>query len=59
MLSKITALLMLASLSTVFQVLVMVYGWGLQPKSWFWIIGVGMVWPPLLRVWIERVMKSE
>lgn len=22
------------------SILVMIYGWGLQPKSWAWIIGV-------------------
>ena len=22
-------------------VLTMIYGWGLEPKSWWWIIGVG------------------
>ena len=25
-----------------FSVLVMIHGWGLEPKSWWWIIGVGM-----------------
>ncbi len=23
------------------SVLVMIHGWGLQPQSWWWIIGVG------------------
>jgi len=23
------------------SILVMIYGWGLEPKSWWWIIGVG------------------
>jgi hypothetical protein len=24
-------------------ILVMIHGWGLEPKSWFWIIGVYLV----------------
>ena len=29
--------------SVVTTVLVMIKGWGLEPKSWFWIIGVSLV----------------
>jgi len=25
-------------LSVTFQILVMIHGWGLQPKSWMWIL---------------------
>lgn len=59
MLSKITALFLLAVLSTVLQVLVLIYGWGLQPKSWWWIIGVGIFWAPAVRSWMEKVLKEK
>lgn len=29
-------------LTTVISICVMMYGWGLRPKSWFWIIGMGI-----------------
>ena len=29
-------------LSVVFSVLVMIHGWGLEPQSYLWIIGVGV-----------------
>ena len=29
------------SLGIVITVLVMINGWGLEPKSWWWIIGAG------------------
>ena len=25
------------------QILVMINGWGLEPQSWWWIIGVGVI----------------
>jgi hypothetical protein len=28
-------------LSILLTILVMIYGWGLTPKSWWWIIGIG------------------
>ncbi len=31
------------AISVTITVLVMIKGWGLEPKSWFWIIGVSLV----------------
>ena len=28
-------------MAVIFSILVMIYGWGLEPKSWWWIIGIG------------------
>ena len=25
----------------ILSILVMIYGWGLEPQSWWWIIGIG------------------
>ena len=29
--------------SVVFSILVMIHGWGIEPKSYGWIIGIGVV----------------
>lgn len=38
------------------SVLVMIYGWGLEPKSWWWIIG-GWVGIRLLIDTIDAIRK--
>ena len=30
-------------MAMVTMILVMIYGWGLQPKSWWWIIGMNLL----------------
>lgn len=34
-------------------ILAMIYGWGLEPKSWWWIIGVGIC----IRLLAETMLK--
>lgn len=36
-----------------FNVLVMINGWGLQPKSWWWILGLSMLGYIVAQVFIE------
>ena len=38
---KLLIQLGILSLTIVFSVITMIYGWGLEPKSWLIIIGVG------------------
>jgi len=38
---KFLALLFIIAVSVTASILTFIYGWGLQPKSWTWIIGVG------------------
>lgn len=40
------------------MVLVMIYGWGLQPKSWFWIIGAYFI-GNILAVLIHLIAKES
>lgn len=40
--SKFLANVFLICLSVLLQILVMQYGWGLSPRSWWWIIGGGV-----------------
>ena len=36
---KLLAVLMIYVISVIVSVLIMIHGWGLDPKSWGWIIG--------------------
>ena len=38
-LRRVVIAIVAVAMSIFVTVLVMVYGWGLQPKSWWWIIG--------------------
>jgi len=40
---KILSYLFVTSLSVLLQIGVMIYGWGVHPQSWWWIIGGGVV----------------
>ena len=42
MLTKAIAATALFILMIIIGVLVMIYGWGLEPRSWWWIIGGGV-----------------
>lgn len=39
---KVLSQLFLVSLAVGTTVLTMMFGWGLQPKSWWWIVGCGV-----------------
>lgn len=41
MLAKMLAVLFVMTATVTLGVLTMIYGWGLTPESWWWIIGVG------------------
>ena len=36
------------------SILTMIYGWGLTPKSWWWIIGMG-IFGPLFGMTIMKI----
>jgi hypothetical protein len=41
-LRKLLIMLFAIAIAITFNVLVMQHGWGLEPQSWGWIIGVGV-----------------
>lgn len=41
--TKFLAVLAVTAMSIVLGVAILMYGWGLEPKSWWWIIGGGVV----------------
>jgi predicted membrane protein len=56
-LRKIIISLVSISVAIWLSVLAMVHGWGLEPQSYWWIIGVGFGAQVLLRI-TERIVKS-
>jgi hypothetical protein len=41
--AQLLARLLLLTATVVISILTFIYGWGLQPKSWGWIIGCGFL----------------
>ena len=44
------------------SILVMIYGWGLQPKSWFWIVfmyGLGLLIGSIFTVVAKKLEKED
>jgi len=57
--TKLLALIFVTSLMVGLSVLVMTYGWGLKPQSWWWIIGGGIVGHVVLREIADAVVKAD
>jgi hypothetical protein len=57
-LSKFLAMLFVAALLIGLSVLVMMFGWGLEPKSWWWIIGAGIFGNTALRALAQKIEKD-
>lgn len=53
---KLIAFFCLSGMSFLAFVLVMIYGWGLTPANWFWIIG-GAVWQLMTTIITWAVMN--
>ena len=56
-LTELLALVFVISLSVGLSVLVSECGWGLQPKSWWWIIGGGVFGQTLFRWVTDKITK--
>jgi len=59
MINKILALLFVLSVAVGLSVLVMIYGWGLTPVSWWWIIGVGVFGQVFMKMVGDKIIKSD
>lgn len=51
--NQILAMMFCLGLAVALSVCVMVYGWGVTPKSWYWIIGGGLFGQTLLQILIK------
>lgn len=56
--NKVFALLFVLCVMVGLQVMVMIYGWGLEPKNWWWIIGVGLFGQTFMRMIGDKVLKD-
>lgn len=56
--SKFIARFFLMTLAIILWVLIMMLGWGLEPKSWWWIIGGGVGIKSLIII-MEILVKVE
>ncbi len=41
------------------QVVVMIYGWGLAPKSWWVIVGIGVFGQTFMKMIGDKVIKND
>jgi sterol desaturase/sphingolipid hydroxylase (fatty acid hydroxylase superfamily) len=57
--TKIIAMLAVFTVSVIASVLTLMYGWGLQPKNWWWIIGVGIFFHAFWQIVAQRVMNED
>jgi hypothetical protein len=56
--TKFIAFLGVVSMMVALQILVMIFGWGLEAQSWWWIIGAGVFGTTFLRWLFEKVSKE-
>jgi hypothetical protein len=49
---RLIVALVAIAISIATSLLVMINGWGLEPKSWFWILGIGLLGQMLAQVFI-------
>jgi hypothetical protein len=54
---KILAQLFVLAVLVLLQIGVSVYGWGLTPRNWWWIIGVGLFGNVFMKVIGDKAMK--
>ena len=57
--SKILALFFVFAVLVGMSILTMIYGWGLEPKSWWWIIGVGVFGQVFMKVIGNKVFNEK
>lgn len=58
-LQKFLALLFVVCVNVLLQIGVMIYGWGVHPQSWKWIIGVGLFGIAFTRLVGDVITKDK
>jgi len=56
--NRVIAMFSILTVAILLSVAVMIYGWGLEPKSWLWIIGGGVGLRALVAL-LEILSKAE
>lgn len=52
-------MLSVMALSLAFSVLTLMYGWGLQPKSWLAIVLIGFVGQAFVQYAAQRIIRDD
>jgi uncharacterized membrane protein len=55
---KFLSLVFVICLIVGLQILVMIFGWGVHPQSWWWIIGGGVFGATILRALSDALQKD-
>lgn len=53
--AKLLANVFCLALIVLISILTMIYGWGLTPKSWWWIIGCGFFAALFIRLVADKI----
>ena len=56
---KLLAILFVVALSVGASICVMMFGWGMTPKNWWWIVGVGLFGQTVLTSLMQALVKTE
>ena len=56
--TRFIAITALFALAMILGILTSIYGWGLTPHNWWWIIGAGIVGRLILSA-MEAITKAE
>ncbi len=59
MLNKVLASVFVAALAVTNWILVLLYGFGLTVRSWWWVIGCGIVATVAIRALAEAIGKDK
>jgi len=58
-LKGLLAMMFLLALTIGCEILAMIKGWGLEPKSWWWIIGVGFFVTVGIRILLQKLVDED
>jgi hypothetical protein len=53
------ALLFVVALQVLLSIGIMTYGWGLTPRSWWWIVGGGVIGVTALRSLADKINSKD
>jgi len=56
---KLLAILFVVALSVGASICVMMFGWGMTPKNWWWIVGVGLFGQTVLTSLMQALVKTD
>ena len=58
MIQKILSQLFLVCIAVALQICIMIFGWGLHPQSWWWLVGGGVFGVTAVRALSNKLDKE-